>query len=83
MEIDYKQQFKEFCDIFKGVSVEQAKVKADELGLPYNADYDLVDINYKNICATVYDVNGNSRISTSVELWNEEESNYELVEMEG
>lgn len=45
MEQEYKQQYDEFCEIFKGLNVSQAIDKAKELGLDYKQDYDLVELN--------------------------------------
>lgn len=85
MEQEYKQQFKEFCEIFKGLNVAQAMDKADKLGLGYKWDMfcDLVDIDYKDIVATVYDFDGIGYISITIEAWNKENTAYELMTMEG
>lgn len=83
MKQEHKQQFKEFCEIFKGLNVAQAVEKAKDLGLAYNKDGELVDIDYKRICATVYEKNGIGHISTSIYVYNTCETDYELVEMEG
>lgn len=84
MEQEYKQQFKEFCDIFKGLNVTQAVAKAEELGLHHGYDEgcELVDIDYKRICVTVYNRDGVGHISPAIEIWNDCGTDYKIVHME-
>lgn len=84
MEQEYKQQFKEFCDIFKGLNVAQSVAKAEELGLCHGYDEccEFVDIGYKRICATVYNRDGVGHISPAIEIWNEYGTDYKIVHME-
>lgn len=65
----FEQDYKEFCELFAGLTVEQTKAKADALGLDYSYDEvcNLIDIDYKDICATVYD----DKLSGSYECYDE------------
>lgn len=87
MKQEYKQQFKEFCDIFKGLNVAQSVAKAEELGLHhyhgYDEDCELVDIGYKRIRAAVYNRDGVGHISPTIVAWNADGTDYTLIKMEG
>lgn len=76
----FEQDYKEFCELFNGLTVEQAKSKADEMKLCYCYDIDIIDINYKSICATVYDENGVGYISNCVECYNEKGELVKIIE---
>lgn len=70
MKEKFLNDYKEFCEIFKGLTFNQAKERADLLKLYniYDNANNLVDIMYKDITATVY---GNN-ISGYVECWQDD-----------
>ena len=71
----YLDNYKEFCDLFAGLSISQAKELADKMELSYIYDNHTIDINFKNICATIkYDeLKGIYVISDSYECWTDSE----------
>lgn len=73
----FEQDYKEFCELFSGLTVVQAKEKADVLGLGYSYDKvcNLIDIDYKSICATVYD----DKLSGCYECYDENDNRVAIV----
>lgn len=74
----FEQDYNEFCELFAGLTVEQAKAKAENMGLPVNYDdgSDLVDIDYKNICATVC----KDKVSDCYECYDENDNRVAIVD---
>ena len=73
--INIQQDYKEFCNIFNGLTFNEVIQKVDELGLFYGAcnpsnSSDMLDINYKSILGTVSFI---SKVSDSYEEYDENE----------
>lgn len=67
----FEKDYKEFCEMFAGLNVEQARAKADMLNMGYTYDpaCNLIDIDYKSICGTIYE----KGISDSYKCYNDDD----------
>lgn len=80
-----KKEFEEFCELFRGKSFSDVDAIVKEKKLSYGSaapdtEEDMRDINYHSILATIINDNGMCRISTGVEIYDENDNRIDIVE---
>ena len=79
-----RRDYKELCIIFNGRPFESIDNIVDALGLAYGAlcpddGEDMVDVDYKSICATIENKNGVCKVNPRYEVWDDHTSKWELA----